>query len=176
MASLRNKRLLITIGLVVAVAVLVLPTLVAYRYTAPEQRGEFLRRPWSGWSFVAAALTVPADSVLKTSGMALRRSEWRFRGTAVDPQEVQLIFTEQDVPYTFSHTIGGRTIATTVTPSYRFLWQVKGSLTTRPDSSWIVVAVLDYETGNVLYDVRNDLLPDDPSPSPTPTPSSPSVE
>jgi len=44
------------------------------------------------------------------------------------------------------------------------------------DSSSIVVALLDYKTGRVLYDIRDDLTPaelapqpgDSASPSPTP--------
>ena len=36
--------------------VALLPALVAYRYTSPVQRGEFVSHPWRGWSFIAAAL------------------------------------------------------------------------------------------------------------------------
>lgn len=170
MPPLRSKRLPITIVVVVLVMVSALPALVAYRYTAPEQRGDFLRRPWRGWTFALAALAVPADSELKTSGMALRSADWRFRATPIDPQEVQLIFTEQDVPYTFTHSIGSRSVTTTVTPSYRFMWQVRGTLPTVA-GVW-VIAVYDYETGRILYDVRDDLLPGELPASATPSPSS----
>lgn len=154
------------------VAVLVLPALVAYRYTAPEQRGDFLWRPWRAWGFAYAALAVPDDSELKTSGMALRKSQWLFKGTAVTPQEVQLVFTPARAPYTFSHAIGERTVTSTVTPTYRFIWQVRGKIDTLPEAATMVVALLDYETGRVLYDVRDDLRPEELSPSPAASPSS----
>jgi hypothetical protein len=171
MPPVRNKRLLFTVVIVAAVAIAILPALVAYRYTAPEQRGEFLRQPWRGWTFAFAALTVPADSKLKTSGMAARKANWMFEGSAVDPQEVQLVYTEQDQPHTFRHSIGSRALTSTVTPSYRFLWQVRGTLAGARDTD-IVVAIFDYETGKVLYDVRSDLLPWDIQPVPTGVPPS----
>jgi hypothetical protein len=167
----RNKRFLVAFVVIVALAAIVLPALVAYRYTAQEQRGAFVRRPWRGWAFAYAALTVPGDSQLKTSGMALRKAEWLFRGTVMDPQEVQLLFAPQDVPFTFGHDIGARTVTSTVTPSYRFIWQVRGSVATISDSSQIIVALLDYETGRVLYDARDDLLPSELAPSRAPSPA-----
>lgn len=172
MSLFRNKRFLVVFVIIVAFATIVLPALVAYRYTAQEQRGEFVRRPWRGWAFTYAALAVPADSRLKTSGMALRKADWLFKGTAVDPREVQLLFGPQDVPFTLSHDIGARSVTSTVTPSYRFIWLVRGSIATIPDSSRTIVALLDYQTGRVLYDVRDDLLPPEltPSPSAAPTP------
>lgn len=163
------------VAIIVAIVLLagVLPAFVAYRYTAPEQRGEFLRRPWRGWVFAYAALAVPGDARLKTSGMALRKVDWLFRSTAIDPQEVQLLFTPQDTPLTFSHDIAARKVTSTVTPSYRFIWQVRGLIDTIPGSSRTIVALLDYETGRVLYDIREDLLPSElaPTPSPEPAPS-----
>jgi hypothetical protein len=166
MPQVRNKRLLFTVVVVAVAAIAVLPALVAYRYTGPEQRGQFLRQPWRGWTFAFAALTVPADSKLKTSGMAARKANWMFEGSPVDPQEVQLVFTEQDQPHTFVHSIGRRVLTSTVTPSYRFLWQVRGTLA-GARATEIVVAMFDYETGKVLYDVRDDLLPTDTQSPPT---------
>jgi hypothetical protein len=167
----RNKRFLVAFIVIAVLAAIVLPALFAYRYTAQEQRGEFVRRPWRGWAFAYAALAVPGDSQLKTSGMALRKADWLFRGTAVDPQEVQLLFAPQGAPYTFDHAIAGRTITSTVTPSYRFIWLVRGPISTISGSSGTIVALLDYETGRVLYDVRDDLLPSELAPSPTASPA-----
>ncbi|MEZ5125502.1 MAG: hypothetical protein R2826_04535 [Thermoleophilia bacterium] len=161
MLRIADRRVLLAAVLVVLIAIAALPALVAYRYSAPEQRGDFLRHPWRGWAFAYAAVAVPADSELKTSGMALRKAEWVYKGSAIDPLEVQLLFTTQNAAYTFDHVIGTRHVTSTVTPSYRFMWQVRGSLATIPDSSRTVVAILDYKTGRVLYDVRDDLLPSD---------------
>lgn len=172
MATTGNKRLLAVIATVVVVTVVILPALLGYRYTAPEQRAAFLRHPWRGWAFVYSALAVPADSELKTSGMALRKAEWVFRGSSLDPKEVQLVFTEAGRPYSFVHALNGRHLTATVTPKYRFLWQVTGAVVGIDDSDGTLLAVFDYETGRILYDVRNDLLPSDlpqrPSTSPSP--------
>lgn len=159
-----NTRLWITVAVVAAVVVALLPALVAYRYTAPGQRGEFLSHPWRGWSFLGAALRVPGDSELKTSGEALRKAEWLFKDSVVDPVEVQLLFVKAGEPYAFSQDVAGRQVVAEVTPSYRFIWEVRGTLPggTGPGASpsTVVVALLDYETGRLLYDARTDLPPD----------------
>ena len=165
------------VGLVVVVIVVaLLPALVAYRYTSPVQRGDFVTHPWRGWSFVAAALRVPSDSELKTSGEALRKADWIFKRTAIDPVEVQLLFVTADEPYHFTQELGGASVDAEVTPSYRFIWEVRGTApgaagsTAQPER--VVVALLDYETGRLLYDIRNDLpaaapqAPDMPTPVP----------
>ena len=134
MIRFRDKRFLAVAIVVAALVVFVLPAFVAFRYTAPEQRGQFLTRPWRGWSFAYAALAVPGDAELKTSGMALRKADWLYKGTVVDPREVQLLFVKRKQPYTFTHTIDGRTLTSTVVPSYRFIWQVQGAVDTVSDS------------------------------------------
>jgi hypothetical protein len=159
-----TRRLLITVAVIAAIAVLLLPALVAYRYTAPSQRNDFVTRPWRGWSFVVTAVAVPGGSELKTSGDALRKAEWVYRGTVVDPTVVQLLFVEEERPYTLRHAIDGRSVSTTVTPSYRFIWQVQGIVSTVSDRSDTIVALFDYETGRLLYDVRDDLTPQEASP------------
>ena len=179
----RNRRFWIIVILVAVVAVFYLPSLVAFRYTAAAQNTGFLTHPWRSWSFIVTALTVPGDSKLKTSGIALRAADRRFRGSSIDPHEVRLLFLPEGKPYTFTHTIGARTVTTTITPPYRFVWQVSGHIDTvgGPDT---VVALLDYRTGKLLYDVRRDLpqgagvsepgssSPGEPSPSATASPSS----
>jgi hypothetical protein len=159
MISFRDRRFTIAALALLAIVLFLLPSFVGYRYTAPEHRNQFVSRPWQGWSFVYSALAVPAASKLKTSGMALRKAEWLFRGTAIDPQEVQLIFAAAGAPYTLTQSIEGRQITSTVTPSYDFLWQVRGDLTALSGTPSVVVALLDYETGRALYDVRGDLVP-----------------
>lgn len=174
MILLRSKRFLATAVVVAVLVSLALPAFVAYRYTAPEQRSEFVTHPWRGWAFAYAALAVPGDAQLKTSGMALRKADWMFKGTAVDAREVQLLFVPQHRAYTFTHAIDGRSVTSTVVPSYRFIWQVQGVIDGVSDTVDTVVALLDYDTGRVLYDVRDDLLPTELAPqAPTPSPSQP---
>ena len=173
MIRFRDKRFLAVAIVVAALVIFVLPAFVAFRYTAPEQRGQFLTSPWRGWSFAYAALAVPGNAELKTSGMALRKADWLFKGTAVDPREVQLLFVKRKQPYTFTHAIDGRTLTSTVVPSYRFIWQVQGAVDTISDRGNTIVALLDYRSGRVLYDVRDDLTPAElaPRPGDTTTPS-----
>lgn len=171
MIPFRSRRFLIAVIIVVVVLALLLPAFVAFRYTAPDQRGQFLTHPWRGWSFAYSALAVPTESQLKTSGMALRKADWLFEGTVVDPFEVQLLFVPQDRPYTFTNVISGRTVTATVTPSYRFIWQVRGLVEAVHDDASVVVALMDYETGRMLYDVRDDLLPSETVPATTPDPT-----
>ena len=177
----RNTRLWIVAAVVVVLVVALLPALVAYRYTSPEQRDEFVTHPWRGWSFVLAALAVPGDSSLKTSGDALRKADWVFRDTAVDPTEVQLLFVTAGEPYDFSQELAGGSSEARVTPSYRFIWEARGTVPTGPGqaaaSEPAVVALFDYETGQLLYDVRADLpaawfeTPAAPSAAPSATPT-----
>jgi hypothetical protein len=176
MIRFRDKRFLAVAIVVAALVVFVLPAFLAFRYTAPEQRGQFLTHPWRGWSFAYAALAVPGDAELKTSGMALRKADWLYRGTAVDPREVQLLYVAREQPYTFAHAIDGRDLTSTVVPSYRFIWQVRGAVDTLSDRGDTVVALLDYDTGRVLYDIRDDLTaaelapPAEDAVSPSPAP------
>jgi hypothetical protein len=176
MIRFRDKRFLAVAIVVAALVVFVLPAFLAFRYTAPEQRGQFLTHPWRGWSFAYAALAVPGDAELKTSGMALRKADWLYRGTAVDPREVQLLYVAREQPYTFAHAIDGRDLTSTVVPSYRFIWQVRGAVDTLSDLGDNVVALLDYDTGRVLYDIRDDLTaaelapPAEDAVSPSPAP------
>ncbi len=152
---------MIVVAVAAALLVLLLPSLVAYRYTAPQQRGEFVARPWRGWAFVLAAFLVPGDSQLKTSGAALRKADWVFRDGPVDPLEVQLLFVPEGQPYTLVHEVDGRTVTTTVDPDYRFIWQVQGNVRTVSERSDTIVALLDYRSGRLLYDVRDDLTPEE---------------
>jgi hypothetical protein len=176
MIRFRDKRFLAVAIVVAALIVFVLPAFVAYRYTAPQQRGQFLTRPWRGWSFAYTALAVPGGSELKTSGMALRKADWIYKGTAIDPREVQLLFVTSRQPYTFEHAIDGRSVTSTVVPTYRFIWQVQGAIATVSDNTDTLVALLDYRSGRVLYDVRDDLTSAELAPqseataSPSPAP------
>jgi hypothetical protein len=166
----RSKKVLIVTLVLAALVVFLLPAFVAFRYAAPSQRGDFVRHPWRGWSFAYAALAVPGDASLKTSGMALRKADWVFKGTVVDPREVQLLFVPKGKPYRFTHSIDGRVVVNTVVPAYRFIWQVQGVIDTISERTDTIVALLDYDTGRVLYNVLNDLQPSEVAPPPASSP------
>jgi hypothetical protein len=165
-----GRQLLVVTLAVAAVVIFLFPAFVAFRYTAASQRMEFVRQPWRGWAFAAAAVGVPGNSSLKTSGMALRKAGWSFKGSPVDPREVQLLYVPAHKPYSFTHSIGGRALTSTITPSYKFVWQVQGVIDTVPNSHDAIVGMLDYRTGRLLYDVRDDLLPSQLTPEPTTSP------
>jgi hypothetical protein len=171
----RGRQVLLVTVILAAVVLFLFPAFVAYRYSAPSQRMEYVRRPWRGWSFALAAVEVPSRSELKTSGMALRKADWVFKGTSVDPREVQLLFMPADRPYTFTHQIGRRSVTSTITPTYKFVWEVQGAVDTIPDSEGTILGMLDYRTGHLLYDIRDDLQPSQMVPEPTdsssPTPA-----
>jgi hypothetical protein len=164
----RGRQLLVVTLVVAAVVVFLFPAFVAYRYTAASQRMQFVRQPWRGWSFVVAAVAVPGSSDLKTSGMALRKADWAFKDTSIDPLEVQLLFVPAGEPYTFTHRVDGRSVTSTITPTYRFVWQVEGVVDTISESDETLVGMLDYRNGHLLYDIRDDLQPAQLIPEPTP--------
>ena len=170
MIRFRSKKSVVVTVALAALVVFLLPAFVAFRYTAPSQRGDFLRHPWRGWSFAYVALAVPGDAELKTSGMALRKADWVFKGTVVDPREVQLLFVPARRPYRFTHSIDGRVVTSSAVPNYRFIWQVQGVIDTLSNRTDTIVALLDYDTGRVIYDVRDDLLPSELTPEPTSPP------
>ena len=60
-------------------------------------------------------------------------------------------------------------MTSTVVPSYRFIWQVQGAIDTVSDETDTIVALLDYNSGRVLYDVRDDLTPAELAPQPADT-------
>jgi hypothetical protein len=47
-------------------------------------------------------------------------------------------------------------VTTTITPPYRFVWQVTGHIDTLNGAD-TVVALFDYKSAKALYDVRHDL-------------------
>jgi hypothetical protein len=167
----RSRRFWAIVIVIATLIVLYLPSLIAYRFTAASQNTGFLTRPWQSWSFLYTALTVPADAQLKTSGQALRRADRLFAGSAVDAREVRLLFLSAGKPYTFTHDVAGRSVTSTVTPPYRFTWQVSGVIDPTHSHTLVPVALLDYRSGRVLYDVRADLPPGLGITEPTAAPS-----
>ena len=152
----QSKRFWTILIVCVAAFAFYFPSLVAFRYTAPPENVAFLYEPWTSWSFAYTALTVPGDAELKTSGEALREAEKTWPGPMIDVHEVRVLFLHEGEPYTFTHDVNGREITTTVTPTYDFVWQVRGKIgKTQSDT---VLGLLDYRNGDVLYDVRSDLL------------------
>jgi hypothetical protein len=168
----RSKLFWALVALAVAVVVFYLPSLVAYRYTADAQSSSYLTHPWRSWRFVVAALTVPGDSQLKTSGTAFRDADEYFDRTNVDVVAAQLLYLPVDEPYTFTPLIDAGDDETTaaqsdaaviaaladpatIVPPFRFVWQIEGFYGRGGDAPETIVAMIDYRSGEVLWDIRD---------------------
>ena len=165
----QSKRFWIILIACVTVFVFYFPSLVAFRYTAPPQNVTFLYQPWKSWSFAYTALTVPGDAELKTSGEALRTAEKVWPEPQFNAREVRVLFLDEGRPYPFTHDVLGNEVETTITPTYDFVWQVRGTI--GRDDTDTVLGLLDYRTGDVVYDVRDDLGGPPATPGATPAAS-----
>jgi hypothetical protein len=158
----KRKRFWITLGICAVVLVFYFPSLVAYRYTASSQNTSFLTHPWRSWQFAFDAFTVAGDSKLKTSGAAFRNAEQVFADSSVKVEQARLLFLPAGKPYRFTQTVNGHRVETEVVPPYRFVWQIEGNVrspqTGRIDEkNDVIVALFDYRSGKLLYDVRSDM-------------------
>jgi len=164
-----GKRFWVSLALVAAIVVFYFPSLLAYRYTAGTQSTSFLTHPWRSWEFLFTALTVPSDSRLKTSGAAMRKAEELFDKSQVAVTQVRLLFLPARLPYTFAQRVGARDLTTHIKPPYKFVWQVQGAVHSVSGSPVLIVMLLDYRSGAVLYNISSDLpgVPTTPTPGPT---------
>jgi len=160
----------VAVVLLVLACAFYLPSLVAYRYTGDAQNAGFLNHPWRSWSFIFSVLTVPGDSKLKTSGTAFRKAEELFDGTSVDVLQVRLLFLSAGERYSFTQELSGRRLTTSIVPPYRFVWEVDGEVTDVTGRQRLVVMLLDYRSGAVLYDILKDIRGHERPPSPLPGP------
>jgi hypothetical protein len=150
MRSLLSRRW-IWIVLVVVIAALVLPMVVAERYTSTTQDGQYMGHPWRSIRFLVAAILVSPSSDLSTSGKALVRAKNLFAGTAVEPVRVELLFFPSPDPYTY-RTKSGRELK--IAHPGKFVWEVWGTAADTPANEGTdVIALLDYSTGEVLDSV-----------------------
>ena len=147
----RLSRRWIWIILVILIAVLVLPMVIAERYTSTTQDGQYMGHPWRSIQFLVAAILVSPSSDLSTSGKALARAKELFKGTEVSPVRVELLFFPSPEPYTY-RTKSGKVLS--VAHPDKFVWEVWGAVANTPQKEGIdVVALLDYGTGAVLDSV-----------------------
>jgi len=161
----RSKLFWALVALVAALVVFYLPSLVAYRYTAGSQNASFLTHPWRSWRFLVAGLTVPGDSRLKTSGAAYQEADRLFRGSELEVVAARLLYLDPGDAYTFEPLpadadrsgLPADLDQATIVPPFRFVWQIEGRV--RRSGQDLVIAMLDYRSGDVLWDVREELPP-----------------
>jgi len=146
-----NRRWTVILIIVVAL-VLVLPLPVAERYTSPTQDGQYLANPIRAYRFVVAAATVSPSSALNTSGEALARAKDLFADSELKPNMVELLFLADSDPYEYL-TRGGQTLY--IASPGTFVWEVWGMDPGDPQAGeGDVVALLDYETGELLASIE----------------------
>ena len=146
-----NRRWAIVV-IVVVLLILVLPMPVAERYTSPTQDGQYLGDPIRSYRFVYAAATVSPSSTLNTSGEALAKAKGIFSGSEFRPNKVELLFLGGAGPYEYLTDAGA--ILSVPSPG-TFIWEVWGLVPGEQDNAPTdVIALLDYETGEVLASVE----------------------
>ncbi len=153
------------VAVIAAAAVFYFPSLVAYRYTAPAQSASFLSHPWRSWEFLYTAFRVPGDARLKTSGAAFRRAEELFEGSAIGVSQARLLFLEPGARYEVPQRVGAIPLTVSIVPRYRFVWQIDGVIRELTGDVHGIVGMLDYRSGELLWDVR-DHLPGAKEPGP----------
>lgn len=140
-----SRRWLWVIGIGV-ILLLLLPMPIAERYTSSTQDGQYLLNPVRSYRFLVSAALVSTSSELKTSGRALERAKQDLE-PELRPTKVELLFLTGDEPYEYT-TRDGETLR--VEQPERFVWEVwgivRGSGDTQPD----VIALMDYDSGQVL--------------------------
>lgn len=146
-----NRRWALVV-IVVVLLILVLPMPVAERYTSPTQDGQYLGDPIRAYRFLFAAATVSPSAALNTSGEALSKAKSLFEGSGYTPNKVELLFLGGADSYEYLTESGSNLF---VPSPGSFIWEVWGLTPGEPDTERAdVIALLDYETGELLGSVR----------------------
>ena len=127
----------------VVLLLLALPTMVAERFTSPNQDGQYATHPIKAYGLIATLLRVSSSAQLGNSGNALLRAKDVFAAGSLRPTRVKLLYFPRKSRYIY-YTRDG--IALTVPETPRLVWEVWGmpgtgqSLTSADDSSIAVSA------------------------------------
>ncbi|MHB9149047.1 MAG: hypothetical protein ACYC33_03010 [Thermoleophilia bacterium] len=146
-----NRRWAVVV-IVVVLLILVLPMPVAERYTSPTQDGQYLGDPIRAYRFLLAAATVSPSAALNTSGEALAKAKSLFEDSGYTPNKVELLFLGEADSYEYLTESGSNLF---VPSPGSFIWEVWGLTPGEPDAARAdVIALLDYETGELLASVK----------------------
>jgi hypothetical protein len=107
----------------------------------------FMARPQDGWRFVAAVVPAIGDARAPSAESAARIAIRAFAGSSVRPTEVGLLFLPDG-----RFVAGSGKDRHTVTAKRTLVWKVAGR--TRPGGAVRTVALIDFESGRLVYDVR----------------------
>jgi hypothetical protein len=134
---------------VVLIVLLLLPAVMAERYTSPTQDGQYVLNPLKGWGFVFALIGVDDSATLGSSGEALKRARVAFMDSSERPVKVELLYLSDADAYVYVKKTG-RTLLVTAPP--RLMWEVWGRSRdqTSADEPLDVIGFLDYGSGRLL--------------------------
>jgi hypothetical protein len=114
---------------------------------ATEAPSGFFGRPVDGWRFLAEAVPAMDDARAGDADDAAAIAVREFAGSAVRPVEVGLVFAvDRRVD------VGAGQERRMVTAKRPLVWKVTGR--TRPGEVLRVVGLIDFRSGELVYDVR----------------------
>jgi hypothetical protein len=123
------------------------PAELARSATGAREPVDFLTRPQEGWRFLLeAAFDIPTARA-GTPSEARQLAVRDFAGTSVEPTRVDLLW----VPDRRVQLEGGGGSAVAVAKA-RLVWMVTGRA--RPGGRLRTVGLIDYQSGELTYDVR----------------------
>ena len=133
----------------VLIVLLLLPAVVAERYTSPTQDGRYVLNPLKAWGFVLTLVGVDDSAALGSSGEALKRARVAFMDSAERPVKVELLYLPDAEPYVYVKKTG-RTLLIAAPP--RLVWEVWGRSGDEAgsDEPVDVIGFLDYSSGRLL--------------------------
>ena len=140
---MRPRSHLLWIVPLVVLLLLALPTMVAERFTSPNQDGQYATHPIKAYGLIVTLLRVSGSAQLGNSGKALLRAKDVFAVGSLRPTRVKLLYFPRRSRYIY-YTRDG--IALTVPETPRLVWEVWGmpdtgqSLASADDHSSIAVS------------------------------------
>ncbi|MGZ4480951.1 MAG: hypothetical protein ACXVY5_01995 [Gaiellales bacterium] len=135
------------VAVVVVGALVYVPAYLARASTAPDEPIDFLTHPQAGWEFMFTAVTDLPGARLGSPSAARRAAVRMFSGSPVRPSRVDLMYLPDRV-MKLRLAKGTRDL----TANAKLVWRVTGRAAV--GEPLVTVAVLDFRTGEVIYDVR----------------------
>jgi hypothetical protein len=136
------------------VALLVLPALIAERFTSPTQNGQYLLNPVKSYGFIVALIQESRAATLSNSGKALGKSKTMFSNSNIRTTKVELLYLGGRTSYYYARKAGGNLM---ILHPPKLVWEVWGRSHDRTASSepLDVIGFLDYRSGRTLDSVES---------------------
>jgi hypothetical protein len=128
-------------------ALVYVPAYLARASTASDEPVDFLTQPEAGWEFMITALGDLRGARLGSPSAARQAAVRMFSGSRVRPSRVDLMYLPDRV-IKLHLAKGTRDLAANA----KLVWRVTGRAGV--GEPLVTVAVMDFRTGEVIYDVR----------------------